>query len=67
MLVLSRKYGETICIGDDIRVTVMDIRNGKIRIGIEAPKNVKVHREEVYDLIRANDQTTKNLGEKNAA
>lgn len=52
MLVLSRERDETIVIGDDIRITVVDIRGGKVRLGIEAPKDVPVHRKEVADSIR---------------
>jgi carbon storage regulator len=51
MLVLSRKQSETIIIGDDIEMTVVEIRGDKVRIGIEAPKTVPVHRREVYDAI----------------
>ena len=53
MLVLSRYRGERIKIGDDITLTVVDIRGDKVRIGIEAPKDVPVHRQEVYDEIQA--------------
>src|SRR4029077_5120447 len=52
MLVLSRQRDETIMIGDDIEVTVVDIRGDKIRLGINAPQQVPVHRKEVYDAIR---------------
>ena len=52
MLVLSRKRDESIVIGDDVRVMVIEIRGDKVRLGIEAPKHVSVHREEVYDAIR---------------
>src|SRR2546426_9284882 len=52
MLVLSRQRYETIMIGDDIEVTVVDIRGDKVRIGINAPKEISVHRKEVYDAIR---------------
>lgn len=52
MLVLSRQRNETIKIGDEISITVVDIRGDKVRIGIEAPKNVIVHRQEVYDEIQ---------------
>jgi carbon storage regulator len=48
MLVLSRRLGETLVIGDDIKVTVLGISGHQIRVGIEAPKDVSVHREEVY-------------------
>jgi carbon storage regulator len=52
MLVLSRQRSETIMIGDDIEVTVVDIRGDKVRLGITAPREVSVHRKEVYDAIR---------------
>jgi carbon storage regulator len=52
MLVLSRMRDETIVIGDDIEVTVVDIRGDKVRLGITAPREVNVHRREVYDAIR---------------
>src|SRR5436190_22172528 len=52
MLVLSRQRDETIMIGDDIEVTVVDIRGDKVRLGINAPKSISVHRKEVYDAIR---------------
>jgi carbon storage regulator len=52
MLVLSRKQGERIQIGDSICVTVLDSRNGKVRLGIDGPASVPIHREEVYQRIR---------------
>lgn len=52
MLVLSRKKNEAIIIGNDIKVVVVEIRRDKVRLGIEAPKEVTVHREEVYDAIK---------------
>ncbi len=52
MLILTRKLGESILIGDEIKVTFLDIRGKQIRVGIEAPKNVTVHREEIYEVIR---------------
>ena len=52
MLVLSRKVNETIIINDNIVITVVDIRGDKVRLGIEAPKDVPVHRQEVYDAIK---------------
>lgn len=51
MLVLSRKAEESLFIGDDIKITVLDIRGGQVRIGITAPQDIKIHREEVYDRI----------------
>ena len=52
MLVLSRKKSETIIIGDDIIITVVDVRGDKVRLGIEAPKDVPVHRREIYEAIK---------------
>jgi carbon storage regulator len=52
MLVLSRKKDEKIMIGDNITIMVVEIRGDKVRLGIEAPKEVTVHRQEVYDAIR---------------
>lgn len=54
MLVLSRKRNESIIINDDITITVVEIRGDKVRLGIEAPKDVSVHRNEVYESIRRN-------------
>ena len=53
MLVLSRKKNESIIINDQITLTVIEIRGDKVRLGIEAPKDVPVHRREVYDAIQA--------------
>jgi len=52
MLVLSRQRDETIMIGDEIEITVVDIRGDKVRLGINAPRQVQVHRKEVYEAIR---------------
>ncbi len=52
MLVLSRQRDESIIIGDNIEVTVVDIRGDKVRLGITAPKDISVHRKEVYEAIR---------------
>jgi len=52
MLVLSRKKNESIVINNDITVTVVEIRGDKVRLGIEAPKDVSVHRREVYEAIQ---------------
>src|SRR3546814_9119028 len=57
MLVLSRQRDETIMIGDDIELTVVDIRGDKVRIGIKAPTHVAVHRKEVYDA-RSEEHTS---------
>lgn len=52
MLVLSRKRGESIMIGDDVEITVLDIRGNKVRLGIAAPAEIPVHRKEVYEAIK---------------
>ena len=52
MLILTRKSGETIRIGDDVAVSVIEIRGNQVRLGISAPRDVMVHREEVYELIQ---------------
>jgi carbon storage regulator len=52
MLVLTRKLGERLKIGHAITVTVIEIKNGQVRLGIEAPPNIAVHREEIYQRIR---------------
>lgn len=60
MLVLSRTRDETIMIGDDVQITIVDIRGDKVRLGITAPAHVPVHRKEVYDAIkRENAQAAK--------
>ena len=53
MLVLTRKEGEALKIGDDINVTVLGIKGGQVRLGIAAPDDVAIHREEVYERIHA--------------
>ncbi len=58
MLVLARKKNESIVIREDVVVTVVEVRGDKVRLGIEAPKEVKVHRREVYDAIRQAEQKT---------
>ncbi len=57
MLVLSRKKNESIVINNDITVTVVEIRGDKVRLGIVAPKEVPVHRQEVYDAIHGKAET----------
>ena len=58
MLVLSRKINETIIINDNIVITVVDIRGDKVRLGIDAPRDVPVHRQEVYDAIKRGENTS---------
>lgn len=61
MLVLSRQRDETIMIGDEIEISVVDIRGDKVRIGINAPTRIAVHRKEVYDAIRAENTQASRL------
>lgn len=56
MLVLSRKRDESIIIGDDVIITVVDVRGEQVKIGVTAPKNVSIHRKEVYEAIQLENQ-----------
>lgn len=52
MLILTRRISESIIIGDDVKITVLGVKGNQVRIGIDAPKDVSVHREEIYDRIK---------------
>jgi len=52
MLILTRRVGETLMIGDEVTVTVLGVKGNQVRIGVNAPKTVSVHREEIYERIR---------------
>ena len=69
MLVLSRKKNESIVINDDITIVVVEIRGDKVRLGVEAPKEVPVHRREVYDAIKRNesDRSDQTAGSSDSA
>ena len=68
MLVLSRKKNESIVINDDISIVVVEIRGDKVRLGVEAPKEVPVHRREVYDAIkRAEKESEKTVSDADKA
>lgn len=58
MLILTRKVGESIRIGDDVEITTLGVKGNQVRIGISAPKHVSVHREEVYERIQDDNAET---------
>lgn len=53
MLILTRKIGESLLIGDDVEITVLSIRGNQVKLGVNAPKEIAVHREEIYQRIKA--------------
>jgi len=57
MLILTRRVGETLMIGDDVQVTVLGVKGNQVRIGVNAPKEVSVHREEIYERIKREQQS----------
>ncbi len=67
MLVLSRQRDETIMIGDDVEITVVDIRGDKVRLGITAPRRIKVHRKEVYDAIKRENEQAATLSPRDVS
>lgn len=58
MLVLSRKIGKSIMVGDDVMITIVDVRGDKVRLAFDAPRDMPVHRKEVYDAIKLDKQDT---------
>ena len=63
MLILTRRVGETVVIGDNINITVLGIKGNQVRVGIAAPKNVSVHREEIYQKIQFENAKGNQSGE----
>jgi len=60
MLILTRRVGETLMIGEEVSVTVLGIKGNQVRIGVNAPKDVSVHREEIYERIQREKQDQEN-------
>ena len=57
MLILTRRVGETVMIGDDVTITVLGVKGNQVRVGINAPKHIAVHREEIYERIKREQQS----------
>ena len=63
MLILTRRVGETVMIGDDVTITVLGVKGNQVRVGFNAPKSVAVHREEIYERIKREQQVESNVVE----
>ena len=63
MLILTRRVGEKLVIGDDLRITVVGARGNQVRMGVNAPKNVAVHREEIYQRIQSEKDSSQPISE----
>ena len=65
MLILTRRVGEKVMIGDDVSVTVLRVKGNQVRLGVEAPKSVSVQREEIYHRIKSEGEATANVDDVN--
>jgi len=66
MLILTRRVGETVMIGNEVTVTVLGVKGNQVRVGVNAPKDVAVHREEIYERIKREQDQDGNVGATNA-
>ncbi len=65
MLLLTRKLGENIRIGDDVKITIVEVKGNHVKLGIDAPPSVKVHREEIYERIQAENRRAREAQAQN--
>ena len=63
MLILTRKLGEKINIGDDITITLVEIKGAQVKLGIEAPKHIEIHRQEIYERIREENLNSSDIND----
>lgn len=61
MLILTRKVGETVMVGDDVTLTVLGVKGNQVRLGINAPRHIQVHREEIYQKIKEDQKLEDNV------
>ena len=66
MLILTRRVGETVMIGNEVTVTVLGVKGNQVRVGVNAPKDVAVHREEIYERIKREQDQDGNVAASNA-
>jgi carbon storage regulator len=64
MLILTRKFGENIRIGDKIKIIILDVKGGQVKLGIDAPANITAHREEIYERIREENRRASGISAK---